>query len=177
MRGLVVETDRNLRNMVQHLGYESITPERAKLRYPQEKFKTDKQLVQEMIDRLGRTQLMSDNSLTSRERADLELARALARSFPGTGPIRAANIPPASDMVERTAGTYDFGSGKINIDPKMLNSGADTFAVMTHELGHHVSQAEDLTEGHRKGIDRVVDIVVHDISVGKYDYYIQRVKW
>jgi hypothetical protein len=171
------QTDRNLTNMVHHLGYESISGEEAHKAFLEGEIRSDKQVVQDMIDRLGKTQLMPDSSLTSRERADLELARAMARSFPGTGPIRAANIPPASDMVERTAGTYEFGSAKINLDPKMLNTGADTIAVMTHELGHHISQAEDLTEGHRKGIDRVVDIVVQNIATGKYDDYIQRVKW
>jgi len=181
VRGVVLQTDSKLDNMTNHLGYVSLKVEPSSP-LP---IKTDKQLIQEMVNKLAQTEIIPDHNLTRRERNHLELARALARSFQGVGLVSAAMIPPASDMVIRTAGTYEFGSGKINIDRPELEHASTTVAVMDHELGHHVAYqrtssteaAEDLTPDHARAMEYVTAIIVRNLAAGKYDEQLKDVIW
>jgi len=183
VKGVVLQTDRNLDNMVEHLGYVSLKEDSPS--FLQGIVKTDRQLVRDMADRLARTVIISDYVLTHTEHNHLELARAIAHSFEGVGSIYAANIPPASDMVMRTAGTYEFGSGKINIGRPELQYAGTTVAVMDHELGHHVAYqrtrsrelAEDLTPDHARAMEYVTGVIVRDLAAGKYDEYLKNAVW
>ena len=183
MHGVVIQTDRRLDNMVRHLGYASIRKDTPS--FPKEVVKTDTDLIREMADKLGQTEVIPDPSLKTLERNHLEFARAVARSFSSTGPVYAATIPPASDMVSRTAGTYEFGRGIIKIDVSQLQNAADTISVMAHELGHHVAYlqtgsqilAADLTKAHEHATEYVAGRIARNIAQGRYDAYINDILW
>lgn len=184
-RNIVLETDKNLRNMVDHLGYQTIAMQWGVKALLGEVLRTDSDLVREMGEKLSKTEVISDNLLTPRELRHLALARAIAKSFDKTGPVYAANIPSASDMVARTAGTYEFGTAIIKIDRKELQYASNTVGVMDHELGHHIAymrtssmeQAEDLTRTHADAVEYVTGMIVKDLSQGKYDEWLRDVIW
>jgi hypothetical protein len=170
--------------MVTHLGYRSITlPNQARAQF--NSIKTDERLVREMAERLAMATTVPDNRLTPTQLAHLELARAIAGDCWHTGMVSAAMIPPASDMVSRTAGLYDFGTGAIKIHVDMLNSAQDTVGVMDHELGHHVAflrtqnqeQASDLTKAHSEAMEFVAGRIFKKLGQGEYDEYLKKVTW
>jgi hypothetical protein len=182
--GAVLRTDRRLDSMVTHLGYRSITlPNQARAQFSS--IKTDQRLVREMAERLAMATTVPDNQLTPTQLAHLELARAIAGDCWHTGMVSAAMIPPASDMVSRTAGLYDFGTGAIKIHVDMLNSAQDTVGVMDHELGHHVAflrtqnqeQASDLTKAHSEAMEFVASRIFKKLGQGEYDEYLKKVTW
>jgi hypothetical protein len=182
MQGVVVQTDPHLDNMVEHLGYVSLKQGSPLL---EGVVKTDRQLLKDMADRLAQTEVIADHALNPIERNHLELARAITRGFDKTGPVYAANIPPASSMVSRTAGTYQFRGGRINIDRPELEHAGTTVAVVNHELGHHLAyqetgspeRAEDLTPEHAKAMGKVTDLIFRNLAQGKYDEQLKSAIW
>jgi len=181
----VLQTDRTLDSMVTHLGYESQPMQSGVREGLKNAIKTDADVVQEMSERLDEAERIPDHKLPTRHLASLKLARAIAADFRNMGPVHAGMIPPASDMVMRTAGLYEFGTGMIKISADILDSAQKTVAVMVHELAHHVAfkqtlsieQASDLTPAHALAMEEVAGRVFHALHNGAYDEELELVSW
>jgi len=180
----VLRQDDRLDSMVTHLGYRAVSVQWGVREALGMVIKTDKELVGEMTARLSGAEVIPDRQLIPQQLANLELARAIAKDF-AVGLVSAAIIPPASDMIGRTAGIYEFGTAIIKIHAEMLHKAGDTVGVMVHELGHHTAYmrtnskeaAGDLTPEHAKSMEYVSGRIFFKLSQGKYDEYLKRVVW
>ena len=175
----VIRTSERWDNMVKHLGY---TPHTISMNVRDalgEVITTDKQIIDISTERLRDAKVIPDEKLTSAQLAHLELARAIAAWTHGGTKVRdvfAAIIPPASDRV-RTAGMYSRNTQEIYIDLSQLNSGHNTVDTVIHELAHHTSGAEDLTESHSTHMTRLASYVVDQTHKGEYDDLMKSVTW
>jgi hypothetical protein len=181
-KGAVIRTNDRLDSMVKHLGYESVPVEFLIRDQLSEVIKTDKQLVREMAERLSRADTISDSELTFRQLAHLNLARAIAVGIGQLGSIKAAIIPPASLMVGRTAGLYEFDTANIKISAEILQYAGETVGVMVHEGAHHVAyrskeEAGDLTPGHADAMEFVAGHIFSRLEQGKLDEYLKECVW
>jgi len=165
--------------MVEHLGYISVdAPQRIKDVLVTE-ITTDADLVRESQEALRQAEIITDDRLTATQLAHLELARAIAKRAHGGVPVRgvfASIIPPASDRV-RTAGMYSRNTQEIYIDLNQLDSGHNTVDTVIHELAHHTSGAEDLTEPHSVHMTRLAGYVVDLTHAGDFDELMESVTW
>jgi len=175
----VIRTSDRWDNMVKHLGYtpHSVSPNvRDTL---SKALTTDKDIIDASVERLREAESILDNKLTAQQLAHLNLARAIAtRAYRGT-PVRgvfASIIPPASDRV-RTAGMYSRNTQEIFIDLNQLDSGHPTVDTVIHELAHHTSGAEDLTEEHSSHMSRIASYVVDLTHAGEFDELMESVTW
>lgn len=181
----VVRTSDRLDSMVIHLGYQPVSVEWSVKDQFSNVIKTDKELIREMSERLSEADVIPDRELTSNQLAHLELARAIAEDFGQVGTIKAAIIPPASDMVARTAGFYEFDTGNIKISSEMLQSASETVGVMVHELGHHMAYkrlgskelAGDLTTGHTDAMEYSSGRIFQKLAQGNYDEPLKKSTW
>jgi|GEM_PF-637172 len=176
-KAAVLRTEPRYDGMVQHLGHKSY-PVQSNVR---DGFamviKSDTDLMKEMAERLDQAKRVHDDHLSDKQRAHLMLARRIASDFRGIGPINAGHIPAASDMMSRTAGLYEFGTGMIKIDLEQLEGAQKTVGVMIHELGHHVAymhtrdieRSSDLTKAHAEAMEEVAGQVAQRIANGNYD--------
>jgi len=138
-----------------------------------------------MSDRLDQAQRVPDDQLTSKQLNHLVLARHIAEGFKDIGPVNAGMIPPASDMVSRTAGLYEFDTGMIKISVDMLENARMTVGVMVHELGHHVAykrtgskeKAGDLQPAHADAMEEVAGRIVRGVAEGDYDVELKYAVW
>lgn len=184
-KGAVIRTNYRLDSMVKHLGYESVPVEFLIRDQLSEVIKTDKQLVREMAERLSRADTISDSELTFRQRAHLNLARAIAVGIGQLGSIKAAIIPPASLMVGRTAGLYEFDTANIKISAEILQYAGETVGVMVHEGAHHVAyvrtrskeEAGDLTPGHADAMEFVAGAIFTKLGDGNLDEQLKNCVW
>jgi hypothetical protein len=180
----VLRQDGGLDSMVTHLGYRSVSAQWGVREALGNVIKTDKELVREMTERLSDAETIPDKQLIPQQLANLELARAIAKDF-SAGLVSAAIIPPASDMIGRTAGIYEFDTHAIKVHAEMLHKAGDTIGVMVHELGHHMAYmrthskeaAGDLTPEHAKSMEYVSGRIFFKLSQGVYDEYLKRVAW
>lgn len=187
----VIATEARYTGMVQHLGYRSqgmTWNVRATLSLV---IKTDTELMREMADRLEESKRVPDSQLTERQLANLKLARRIAEDYDRVGEVNAGIIPPPSDVMARTAGFYEFGTGMIKIHVDVLESTPQTVAVVVHELGHHEAyrrvsfnpekkeQAFDLTKGHTEAIEQVTRQTLSSLMSGEYDDVLEdpNVRW
>jgi len=102
--------------------------------------------------------LLSPNDLPPTARVHLEVAKALARDTVNPPPkdvFARADMPRMAGSGSRTAGYYDRVARVIVIQLEKLVSFELTLDVLIHEMGHHVSQAADLTDGHVNATTRV----------------------
>ena len=177
--GVILTTEPRYSGMVQHLGYRSQAIV-SNCRYALGTvLKTDKELIDEMAERLDEAERVSDDMLNPYQLASLKLARRIARDYPKIGPVNAGIIPPASDRIDRTAGLYEFSSGMIKISTDILESAHKTVAVVIHELGHHeayretnftdIEKASDLSKGHVQAMEDVTANVFYSLAQGNYD--------
>ncbi len=183
----VLRTESRYDGMVKHLGYTSAEVNYRARNALQLVIKTDRNLMDEMADRLSETQRTPDSALTERQLANLQLARAIADMYPQAGPVYAAVIPPPSDAMERTAGLYEFGTGIIKIHVDQLQHTGQTVAVVIHELGHHQAYANvgfdpdrqekayDLTPLHTRSMEEVSADVTDGIIGGRFDKQLKNV--
>jgi len=175
----VVRTSDRWDNMVKHLGY---TPHNISMSVKDalgEAITTDKEIIDISMERLRDAKIIPDEKLTPTQLAHLELARAIASWAHGGESVRnvlASIIPPASDRV-RTAGMYSRNTQEIYIDLNQLNSGHNTVDTVIHELAHHTSGAEDLTEPHSVHMTRLASYVVDQTHQGVYDEMMENVTW
>jgi hypothetical protein len=184
-RDTVLRKDERLDSMVKHLGYRSVSVQWGVRDELALVIKTDKELVMEMAAKLSEAEIIPDKQLAPRQLANLELARAIAKGFEGVGLVSAAIIPPASDMIGRTAGIYEFDTHSIKVHIEMLHRAEDTIGVMVHELGHHIAYmrtnskeaAGDLTPEHGKAMEYVTGWIFFKLTQGIYDEYLKRVVW
>jgi hypothetical protein len=184
-KNAVIATADYLTPMVTHLEYRSVGVQWFVRGVLESIIKTDAVLIGEMGERLREANDIPDKDLTPGQLAHLKLARALAADFSQVGPIKAAIIPPASDMVARTAGVYEFDTATIKIHTEELGTGEHTVGVMVHELGHHISyqrtrskeQAGDLTKAHADAMEFVVGRISHNLAEGRYDDILKDVTW
>jgi hypothetical protein len=181
----VLRQDERLDSMVAHLGYRAVSVQWGVKETLGMVIKTDKELVKDMAARLSEAEIIPDRQLIPQQLTHLNLARAIAADFPSTGLVSAAIIPPASDMVGRTAGIYEFETAAIKVHAEMLHKAGDTVGVMVHELGHHIAYmrtsnreaAGDLTPEHGRAMEYVSGQIFHELSQGKYDEYLKNAIW
>ena len=184
-KNAVIATADYLTPMVTHLEYRSVGVQYSVLSVLVSVIKTDAVLIGEMGERLREANDIPDKDLTPRQLAHLKLARALAADFSQVGPVKAAIIPPASDMVARTAGVYEFDTATIKIHTEELGTGEHAVGVMVHELAHHVAyqrtkskeKAGDLTKDHADAMEFVAGLIFRRLAQGKYDEVLKDVTW
>lgn len=90
--------------------------------------------------------------------------------------MHAALIPPASDRV-RTAGLYSKTTQEVLISPDQLENARSTVDTLIHELAHHQSGEEDLTEGHSNAITGLAARVVEYTTKGEFDAELKEAVW
>lgn len=190
-RDAVLRTDPKYDGMVQHLGYRSVSVVIGVRSAFENLIKTDKELVRDMSEKLEQARRIPDAQITPRQQANLELARALASRFSPEINVWAAIIPPASDMVSRTAGLYEYITGEIKISADMLDHARDTVSVMVHELGHHIAyhrnlgrfdpdpiiNSADLTPGHAHAMEKAAGDIAAALMSGQFDEELSNVEW
>lgn len=184
-KATVIRISDRLDSMVIHLGYESVSVEWSVRDQFSDVIKTDRELIREMTERLSEADVIPDRQLTPRQLAHLELARAIAEDFGQVGTVKAAIIPPASDMVARTAGFYEFDTANIRIHAEMLELAGETVGVMVHELGHHIAYmrthskelAGDLTTGHTDAMEYSSGRIFQKLAQGNYDEPLKNSTW
>jgi len=175
----VIRTSDRWDNMVKHLGY---TPHSVSLGVRETlslAITTDKNIIDVSVERLRDAETIPDDRLSPTNFAHLMLARAIAKRAHRGAPVRgtyAALIPPASDMV-RTAGMYGRGTQEIFIDLSQLDKGHTTVDTVIHELAHHTSGAEDLTEAHSSHMSRLASYIVDLTHAGEFDELMESVTW
>ncbi len=175
----VIRTSDRWDNMVKHLGYTSHSVTMNVQTTLSKAITTDKDLIDVSTERLRDAEIIPDDTLTATQLVHLELARAIASSFPSTPYVRgvfASLIPPASDRM-RTAGMYGQNTQEIYIDLSQLDRGDKTVDTVIHELAHHTSGAEDLTEAHASHMTRLASYVVNLTHEGRFDELMKDVTW
>ena len=166
-------------NMIRHLGYTSYNVHHGVQHTLMSVIPFDKSIIDDSIESLRETKIITDEDLTESQLNHLELARRIAVRAHGGESVRcvyAAIIPPASERV-RTAGLYSTNTQEIYIDLSQLNSAYDTIDTIIHELAHHTSGAEDLTAGHAKHMTRLASYVVDQTYAGMYDDLMEKANW
>ena len=175
----VIRTSDRWDNMVKHLGYTSHSISMSVRDTLSLAITTDKNIIDVSIERLRDAETIPDDKLSPQQLAHLMLARAIA-SMAHRGPkVRgtyASLIPAASDRV-RTAGMYGTNTQEIFIDLSQLDSGHKTVDTVIHELAHHTSGAEDLTEQHSTHMSRLASYVVDLTHAGEFDALMENVVW
>ena len=175
----VLRTSDRWDNMVKHLGYEPHTVTYGAVPSLQTVITTDTDIIDASAERLRDAEVIPDEKLTPTQLAHLELARVIAESAHAGKKVRgvfASLIPPASDRV-RTAGLYSRTTEEILIDLSQLERGHATVDTVIHELAHHTSGAEDLTEGHSSHMTRIASYVVDQTHLGTFDKRLESVTW
>ncbi len=181
----VIRTSERLDNVIQHLGYKSVSVSWGVRDILSQVIKTDKVIKDISQEKLRETEIVPDEQLDSRQLAHLKLARAITERIftlsSLSGGVHAAIIPPASDRV-RTAGMYGTTSNAIYISLEMLYKGRDTVDTLIHELAHHrqwqqTGEAEDLTESHAEAMTSIAAGVIERLSKGEFNEYLKEVSW
>lgn len=175
----VIRTTERWDNMVKHLGYTSHAISMDVRDTLSLAITTDKEIVDASVERLRDAETIPDDRLPPQQLAHLRLARAIALRAHRGKPVRgtyAALIPPASDRV-RTAGMYGSNTQEIFIDLSQLDRGHNTVDTVIHELAHHTSGAEDLTEQHSSHMSRLASYVVDLTHAGEFDELMKNVFW
>jgi hypothetical protein len=165
--------------MVAHLGYKPVGVQWEVREGLSGAITTDKDLIKASQERLSQVEIIPDTRLTKRQLAHLKLARAIANEvfkYNRVAGVYAAIIPPASDRV-RTAGMYAKETETVYISADQLQSGRNTVDTLVHELAHHQSKAEDLTEAHSAAMTSVAASVVQVTAKGKFDEILKEVNW
>ncbi|GAJ13120.1 unnamed protein product [marine sediment metagenome] len=171
-----MRTDARWDSMVKHLGYTSISVQHGVMSCLRQVITTDDDLIEASQDRLRDVEIITDENLSTRQRACLELARGIAyrltqwRYTPVRG-VHAAIIPPASDRV-RTAGMYSRTTEEVFISADQLEHGRTTVDTVIHEIAHHTSGAEDGEEPHNREMTQIAGQVVEATARGYFDDYL-----
>ena len=117
-----------------------------------------------------------DYRLTEIQRTHLELAWRIARDYPKVKNVQAAVLVHADDRVV-LAGIYIADTREFFISPERLESARTTVDTTIHELGHHVSRADDGTSKHDESMREVADQVRGRAAHGAYDQALARAIW
>ncbi len=173
---VVIRTEDRWDGTVKHLGYESVALQWMVKDALATAITTDADLIRASQERLREAQVIPDTRLTSRQRAHLRLARAIA-NWPGNpvAGVYAAIIPPASDRA-RTAGLYNRTTQEIYIASDQLERGRSTIDTLIHELAHHFD-GEDLEEAHSQEMTRVAARVVQLTAERAFDELMKEAVW
>lgn len=176
----VLRTSDRWDNMVKHLGHDPHSVSYGVTEGLRAVLTTDKDIIDASAERLRAAVILPDERLSATQLAHLTLARAIVnRIATGGEPVRgvfASIIPPASEAV-RTAGMYSRDTQEIFIDVSQLDWGCSTVDTVIHELAHHTSGAEDLTEGHSIHMTRLASYVVDYTHRGTFDDLMGEVQW
>jgi hypothetical protein len=175
----VIRTDDRWDGTVRHLGYLPVSVSWYVKDALSRAIITDVDLVKASQERLREVKVIPDDGLSARQRAHLNLARAIADQvspYIRVVGIHAAMIPPASDRV-RTAGLYGRSTQEVFIASDQLESGRNTVDTLIHELAHHTSGAEDLEERHSAEMTRIAGLVVKLTHEGAFDELMKGVTW
>lgn len=125
-------------------------------------------------------QLLSDEALTSKQRVHLRLARAIADKLfriEKVSGVYAARIFMRTPEGRKVLGLYNRDTWEVFLDPEALDTGFVTVAVLVHELGHHTSDAEDLTPEHTMGMQEVGAKLMQYTAEGTFDAELQETIW
>jgi 23S rRNA U2552 (ribose-2'-O)-methylase RlmE/FtsJ len=175
----VIRTDERWDGTVKHLGYHPVTVSYYVKDTLSKVILTDAKLIKASQERLREAKVIPDNELTARQRAHINLARAIVQDTCRYSPItavHAALIPPASDRV-RTAGMYGRITQEIFIASDQLERGSATVDTVIHEIAHHTSGAEDLDQAHSSAMTQVAARVVKATATGDFDDLLKEAVW
>jgi hypothetical protein len=175
----VIRTDERWDGTVKHLGYNPISVSYYVKDTLSRVIPTDAKLVKASQERLREAKVIPDNELTPRQRAHLNLARAIVQEtcrYRPVSAVQAAIIPPASDRV-RTAGMYGRITQEIFIASDQLERGSATVDTVIHEIAHHTSGAEDLEQAHSSAMTQVAARVVKATAAGNFDDLLKEAVW
>lgn len=172
----ILRTNDKWDTTVRHLGYEPVSVAYWIDGAMNKILRTDRNLIDDSQERLRDVEIVPDNKLDEREKAHLELARAIAKQESGATPVKgvwAAIIPPASDRV-RTAGLYGTTTREIYINLPQFIHARYVVDTTIHELAHHRTQgAEDGTEEHLTMVSQVAGNVVKLTASKTFDEILQ----
>ena len=175
----IIRTDDRWDGTVKHLGYESTSLSWHVRDTLSKVITSDETLIKASQERLREAEVIPDSHLSIRQRASLQLARAIAQDATPYNPVagvHAAIIPPASDRV-RTAGMYSRITKEIFISSDQLERAGSTVDTVIHEIAHHTSGAEDLEERHAAAMTQIAAKVVKDTAAGNFDDLLKEVVW
>jgi predicted SprT family Zn-dependent metalloprotease len=116
--------------------------------------------------------IIPDENLSHSQLAALLLVRAINKRNARAHGVYAADIPPASDRV-RTAGVYSIKEKEIYMVPDQLDHGKDAIDTGIHEMGHHISKAEDGDSKHDEQIKLLSQTIIDQVNQGDYDEYLK----
>ena len=93
-----------------------------------------------------------DNELSATQYHNIRLVRELVLlGWPDVNRVAAADIPCEEGNLS-TAGLYALDTRDIFLDKDLLNKATDALGTIVHEIGHHISKAEDGTQKHYDGM-------------------------
>ena len=175
----LIKTEDRWDGTVRHLGYYAVDIRWEVRDALSRAIKTDTALVRDSQERLREAEIIPDIRLTSKQIAHLRLARKISDTifrYNRVAGVHAAVIPPASDRV-RTAGLYGRTTKEVFIASDQLEQARNTVDTIIHELAHHSSQAEDLSETHSQELTRLAALVMEQVSKGAFDEELRGVEW
>lgn len=124
--------------------------------------------------------VLPDGALTSTQRTHLRLARAIADRLFRIDKIKgvyAASISLRTPGGRKALGLYDRKTCEVFLAPEALDTAFVTVAMLSHELAHHASGAEDFTEEHMMAMQEVGAKLVRYTSQGMFDAELQEARW
>ncbi len=175
---VVLRTAGRLDPMVRHLGYRTADVLWGVQDTLSKAIKTDSTLVAESQEKLTGVKVVPDTQLSPLQQVHLRLARAIVQKVSNIPPskVHAAIIPPASDRV-RTAGMYSREGKEAFISLDQLEHARTTVDTVIHEVAHHTSGAEDLTEPHSSEMTSTAARVVEFTADGAFNTELEGAIW
>lgn len=113
--------------------------------------------------------IVPETELTATQKTHLEVARQVTKDVP-TYPARMHN----SAII---IGGYRLSSGPIYIASQRLHRLRTTIDTTIHEMGHHISKADDGTKAHNDAIRKLSAEVAQKVKRGEYDKYLSEAVW
>jgi len=113
--------------------------------------------------------VLPESTLAPQQIVHLRIARFVA----GEVTVYPADLHDSVKII----GAYRLYGGPIYVAPERLHQLRNTINTVCHELGHHVSQADDGTRAHSKAIRQVTDKLVGKVNKGELDGYLSEAVW
>jgi hypothetical protein len=151
-----------------YLGFKSISISSDILDVLTSVLYTDKRVVMESQERLGKMKILKDAELTPIQLLHLELARIICQDIRYGSKAFAAIIPSGSlDVI--TDAAWDTVDKTAYFALSTLSTGSETVNAVVHEMAHAVSGKEDLSAEHFDAATQIAAKIFRSVSQGKYD--------
>ena len=169
----VMLTESKHRTPIEHLGYTPIELPYNMSYGLKRVIKTDVEVIFENAKRMTKAKIIPETKLTPLQRANLAVARSLARcaGYKMPAGVNAAILPP-SESGSRISGMYDKTTKIVYLSAESLSDLEETIDVSIHEFAHHYSYgAEDGTEEHAKYISNVGAKIIKTLQTNPTDLF------